>query len=283
MKRRNRNEVKVSGSFIIVSLIAEGVAIGLSIASALTEGVIQSIFIGLTTGIMSSAVVSFAVWAMQKDQERVKANNCRRDFMMQFKILSYKLINNVNMAQNQDTKLSLKDYIKLQHRWFHDYYKRIVAENTTESETELRIKQITQFIEKYERNLRSIFESRIIWEDGNFSDWQLKELKDLYEEFCDCKDYIERNNYKYAFLSFASFLEIFKRVMTEDSFNELEYFNLMQFNYNENGTLTINEEEFNDQEKMFKFAKDFNKIRMENYKKYYGEFAENVNEEQSNG
>lgn len=268
-------------SFIIGEMcILISISIAFISASALVNDWCQALFISIGTGLLASAIVSFAFWEIQRESEKRIACKRRSDFMEQFKILAYNIIHDINWSCGQSTLLSLNDYIKSQHRWFHEYYKKIVAENAAEDETDLRIKQMTQFIKEYTRDLQSAFDARVVWEDGNFSEWQLKELKGLYNEFCDCKDYQESKNYQSAFLSFAWFLEIFKRIMTEDSFDELKYFDLMQFSYDDVGQLTIIDDKFDEKEIMFKFAKNFNQIRHDNYKKYYGKNAE---QEQSNG
>lgn len=273
MKKRKINLFKKSKPFIfyeMMSLISASVAF--VSASGLLNGWWQTVLISIGTGLFTSAIVSFSFWKIQKECEKRIADKRRNDFMKQFKILAYSIVQSksINMFPCQNLTLDLCDYVKNQHRWFHNYWKRIDVNNYTENETALRTEQMTSFINNHAIKLKLLFDERVTWGEGNFSEWQLSELKGLYGYFCESKYYIENKNYKSAFLSFAWFFEIFMRIVTQDEFDELKHFNLIKFMYDELGNLSISEEEFDKKEPMIKFAKDFNKIRHENNKNLYG-------------
>lgn len=225
---------------------------------------LQVLFISLGTGLLSSAVVSLTFWVIQYEKELRTANKRRKEFMWKFKILVYEMITYLNMASCQNEELSLEDFIKLHQRWFHEYYKKLVANNGNEDDTNLRIKQINNFIESFYVDFEILFNSRTIWEDGNFSKRQLSELQDLYKKFYESLNYSKNQNCKQLFLSFAWFLEDFKNILVEIEFKELENFKLLHFNYSEKGNLKISDKEFNEKEHIFKFAKEFNELSITN-------------------
>lgn len=163
--------------------------------------------------------------------------------------------------------MSLEEYIKNQHRWFHEYYKQIVANNTNDKETQKRINQINIFIASTLALFQQCFEYSYSWKEGEYTDWQKTELYNIYLDYKNTQIYLQNNNYKRAFLEFAFLLETLKRI--SDEFEELKTFNLLCFSYNSNGELTIQTGRFEEKETMFKFAREFNAIREKNYKKYY--------------
>lgn len=281
MKKRKKKLFKKQTPFIvyeIVSLVL--LSLVLISTSSLLEGWWQTLLISLGTGVLASAIVSYAFWKIQKESENRISKQKRALFMYDAKICFYNLIGCIDFVRSKSCEYSLEEYIKNQHRWFHEYYKKLIADNEDKAETELRIKQLDNFIEEMDIQLCSLFESNATWKEGNFDEWQLSELRSLFKVYNETKIYFSKNNYKQAFLSFAEFLEVFKRVLTGNKFEELHDFTLITFSYDENGNLTMNEEDFEEQESFFKFAKNFNRIRHENYIKYYGKNAE---QEQNNG
>ncbi len=52
-------------------------------------------------------------------------------------------------------------------------------------------------------------------------------------------------------------------------FLELSNFNLLKFEYDENGNMSIHESAFEEKEPDFKFAGEFQEVRQQNYIKYY--------------
>ncbi|MGN0805761.1 MAG: hypothetical protein ACI4MC_01875, partial [Candidatus Coproplasma sp.] len=242
MKKRMKKLNKKPKPFIFyesLSLVSLSISL-IALSSIFDDGSWwQTLFISLGTGVIASAIVSLAFWVIQRENEKRTACKRRFEFMGQFKILSYNILHDINYSQFNGEELSLNEFIKAQHRWFHEYYKRMVANNTEDYETELRVKQITLFVKIYHRKFISIFENRVVWEDGDFSEHQLEELKKMYNEFYDVIDFLNNKDYMQAFLSMASFLETFKRIMTEDGFKELLNFDLMRFNYDKSGHMNI--------------------------------------------
>lgn len=280
-KQKSNEKENKERSFIICEMsILISISLAFISVSWLVNNWCQALFISIGTGLLASAIVSYAFWKIQKESENRIAKQKRALFMYDAKICFYNLIGSIDFATNVSCECSLEEYIKNQHRWFHEYYKKLVADNEDKAETELRIKQLNNFIEDIDMQFCSLFESNATWKEGNFDEWQISELRSLFKDYNETKIYFNKNNYKQAFLCFAEFLEVFKRVMSGNKFEELRNFTLITFSYDENGELTVNEEDFEKQESFFKFAKSFNRIRHENYIKYYGKNAER---EQNNG
>lgn len=267
-------------AFIFGTIVLAGISICLISISSQYEGFTQTLLVSIGTGLLSSAIVSFAFWVIQHIVDVRKKEKQRYLFMKQIRILFYNMLYDINWSPLNDTTLELNEYIKAQHRWFHDYYKRLVADNGSDSETNQRIKQIKKFNETYSLKMKNIFDGRVVWEESNFTDWQLSELSSLYDDFCECVDYIAQNEFQCAFLFFASFLEVLMRILCKDKFVELNNFACLKYVYDSNGKLKRIDDEFYEKEPDFKFAKDFNAIRYSNYRKYYGK---DTKQEQNNG
>lgn len=73
-----------------------------------------------------------------------------------------------------------------------------------------------------------------------------------------------------AFLVFSDWLEVFKRILCCDKFIELSNFPLFEFKFDKQGRLSVIGNEFEEREQNFKFAREFNSIRIRNYINRYG-------------
>lgn len=283
MKKR-RNQHKKRDSLLAIEMLSlVGIAIIAINLSLQQTGWLQNLLIGIGTGLLTSAIVSFTFWFIQKINEDTVAVKLRRNFIEQFKIFAFQLLGGINMTPCQNKTLSLNEYIKLQHRWFHEYYKKLIADNGNDAETELRENQIKKFIKEYTVDIDLLFRPTENWKEGDFSDNQVYELNGLYGEVYKCKYYSKNQQNMSSFLAFASFLEILKRILCDDNFVELQNFTLLKFKYDETGKMQLVDEEFNNKEILFKFAKEFNMIRTKNYKKYYGKKIENQKGDTNNG
>lgn len=280
MKKIKFSIIKEKMIWLIISLICWSSI--LITTSLLVTGWWQTLFISLGTGLAASAIVTFVFWRYQKEQEKRLAMKIRKDFMERAKILFYNLVIGIDFAKNVEKgEYTIEQYIKIQHRWFHEYYKKLVADNEVDFETEIRVQHLYKFLNENGWQIIEVLNTKN-FDEGNFSDWEVRELKSLYDDYTTTKLLLENMNYKKSFLWFSSFLETFKRVISNDSFTELQNFELLKFSYNEEGLVTVIDNNFYDKESFLKFAKEFNQIRNENYKQYYGKES-NVEENKNNG
>lgn len=252
-------------------------AIVFCLASYFVCGWVQNFLLGLGTGLLTSTIISFCFSVYQRKNEKIQAYQKRIDFMEKLKVCIYNLLPKINFSKIRNKVLSLEAYIKEQHRWFHDYYKRIIADNEVERQTQERKNQLVKF---YNNTVDFImtFDAYHMTQDV-YSEWQIKEIKSFRDDYELSKNLVERGKYCEAFLHFSSWLEVFKRLICADRFMELSSFMLIEFKYNEECVLSINYDKFEEQESFFKFARQFNAIRKNNYKKQYG--TDNFFEEKS--
>lgn len=139
---------------------------------------LQNLLLGLTTGFFTSALISIVMLFYQRKNEQIQAYQDRIAFMEEFKIVCYNLLNNdLDMAKEANIQINLEEYVKKQHRWFHDYYKYMVANNEDEEQTKIRIAQLKNFYQKT-AYCKSFIEHCKIYKLA-YTDWQLKEFKCL--------------------------------------------------------------------------------------------------------
>lgn len=269
-----------SKSTLIIIVLFHISAILICVGFWCCDGRIQNLLIGLGTGTMTSAIVSIVFNISSKERNRRNQletqKEVRKIMMDDFKVLYYNVIHYINFAPIKNQNITLEDYIKSQHRWFHEYYKRMVADNTDKNETLKMVEQIKEFISDSSVLMQQCFEYNTSWKSGHYTDWQKKELSNAYLGYKNTQTYLQNNDYQSSFLEFAFFLETLKRLANE--FDELKTFAFLSFSYDNDGKLTIQTESFEEHESMFKFAREFNEIRKNNYKKYYSKDTTGGNE-----
>ncbi|MBR6633526.1 MAG: hypothetical protein IKL05_04390 [Clostridia bacterium] len=235
--------------------------------SLICEGWQRDLLMGLGTGAGTSALVSLVFYLNDKQIKKRESLNQRIAFMHEFRFLYWNVITSINFDKCNGVVLSLEDYVKRQHRWYHEYYKRTVAKSATEEETRLRIERLKEFIASSIARFQELFEYDSAWKNGDYTSWQKTELSGLYVEFKNVRIFLDCNDYESAILEFAYLLERIKRMASE--FTELKSFELLRFEYDENGSLHIDVSLFEEKEVDFKFAREFNEIRRSNYIKHY--------------
>ena len=236
----------------------------------------QSLFLSLGTGAAMSALVSWIFYINDKLVKKRERLDARIVFMDDFKFLYNNIIKSINFDKKTSVTIDAENYIKNQHRWYHEYYKRIVANSDTEEETATRIKQLWSFMDSTKIKFCECFEYNSNWKNGEYSERQRKEITYIFSSYRNIESYIESEDYIPAFFEFSYFLECIKRMSKE--FVELSNFNLLSFTYDDLGNLRINTDKFEANEPMFKFAREFNDIRNQNYKKYYSEKSREGND-----
>lgn len=267
------SEIKSICIFYVLFFLA---VVLIHIGICMKDSTCQNLFLGLGTGATTSALVSLVFYLNDKEIKKRERLKARKTFMEDFKILFHNIVYSIDYDTRNNETISLEEYIKDQHRWYHEYYKRMVANNIDEKETADRINSLKEFISDNIIRFQQCFEYDTSWKNGEFSDWQRKEITQIYLGFKDSQTYLENKQYKSAFLEFAYFLEVIKRLSTE--FVELNNFNLLTFSYDTKGLLTIQKEKFEEKETTFKFAREFNEIRQRNYKKYYAKETSEEND-----
>lgn len=257
------SELKSIALFAFLAIIASV----LILISVKYVGWLQNLFLGLGTGAATSALVSIVFYLNDKQIKIREQINCRDIFMYEFKILYRNIIYSINFDYSKGATLDFETYVKKQHRWYHEYYKRMIADNYTDIETKARKECLEEFVSLNLPRFEQIFEYSSEWKKGNYTSWQKTELLNFYNEFKSIQIHLERNNYKASFFEFSYLLERIKRLCGE--FLELRNFNFLKFEYDNKGNMRIEDTIFEEKEPDFKFAREFQDIRNKNYVKYY--------------
>lgn len=236
------------------------------INSARLEGFLQNLLLGLGTGTATSALVSLVFYINDLLHRKRESERKRDQFLKDFKILIFNIVRSIEFDINSSGIFSYQDYVKTQHRWYHEYYKKMVADNYTKTEVDSRLMDMSRFVDNYSVDVKNCLASKNNWSDCGFSPFQSSELSNLYYNFTSTESFIKSSNIKLAFLYFSSFLEIVKRLPEE--FKELGSFQLLQFTV-DNKTLTIDYSEFGKKEPFLKFVSEFSELRTSIYKERY--------------
>ena len=226
-------------------------------------------FIGLATGALSSLAVTIVINVIQERREKLDSLLRRKKNAQEFKILFYNIILHCDMSVEQDGLYNLEEFLYSQHRWFHEFHKKITAKNFIEEEKVSRLQQIKDFIARVDAQFQLYFVNKNIWQDLTFTEDEQDLLRNLLEFYQEIKIDIELGRIDHAILCFSSFLGVLKQVMCELNIEELTNFNLMKFQY-ANSRWKFLLGEFEKVETFFAFARQFNTIRRNNYITQYG-------------
>lgn len=249
--------------FFILAIIA-CILIQKSLGS---DGWLQNLFLSLGTGAATSAIVSLVFYindALIKSRERMYH---RLIFMKEFKYLYFNLLHIINFEQSNNCNFNLEAYIKKQHRWYHEQYKRMIAKNTTQTDIDVRIQKIEIFLSSFLERFNQIFEYHNDWKNCEFNYWQEKLLVDFYADVKTIQFLMNENDHASIILRFAYFIERLRQLPSV--FHELKNFDLLNFQYNDNGQLLVDTKSFEENETEFKSYRSFHEIREKNYIEYY--------------
>ena len=166
-----KSEMDASKKKLVLELVAFGMGVLLGIlamvliaaSSCIKEPWTQSLLLSLGTGAAMSALVSWVFYLHDKLVKKREKIDARIVFMYDFKILYHNMINAMDFDERSSVTINTEQYIKNQHRWYHEYYKRIVAGSDTEEETGVRIKRLQSFMDSMKIKFRECFEYNLNW------------------------------------------------------------------------------------------------------------------------
>ena len=253
----------------IVALISIPLAIGVVfiLIGLIKTDHVQNLLFGLGTGAVTSFLVSLMFYVLDiliSKKHKLKNHD---KFIIHFKMLFYRAIEISNFSTLNDGEYNLRDYLKLQHRWYHDYFKRMIAKSDTEIETKKRLEDLIQYIESEEYYYENLFIWNTVWQNSLFSDEQLCLIEDVYLHYKAVVISIKNKKTQRAFLEFSLLLETFCKIL--DSIDEFKSFKLVKISAKDN-QLLFKYDEFEKEEHLFKFVREFSEIREKNYEKEYG-------------
>lgn len=262
-KRLLHSDMKSLAMFAFLVLLA----CVLICCSCSSTGWVQNLLVGLGTGAVTSASVSLVFYLNDKQIKLRERLRSRMLFMKKFKTLYYNFVFAMDFERRKDETVGLETYIKNQHRWHHDYYKKMVAGSDNEEETKVRIEQLKIFMLRNSAQIRACFEYSDDWENGEYDTWQRSMLSRFHRGIIETQIALELGNSRLAFFEFTYLLEEAKKLWS--GFEELKNFGLLTFTYDSDGELNVNDSKFEDKEKFFKYAKQFNEARIQNYMKCF--------------
>lgn len=225
------------------------------------ECVDKDLFIGLGTGAATSFVVSGVFYLINELNTKMKELKNRDKFIFDFKSLLYRSIDIIDFASLNDGEYDFQQYLKEQHRWFHNYVKKMDANADTDGETQKRLTDLTNYINSEEFMYRLAFGSPFLWRNSGFNKYQIIEIESLYKNFETLLISLKNQQLYRLFLTFSEIFDDINRTL--DLFSELESFKLLKINI-KNGRSEIIYKNFEEKEPLFKFIREFNNIRHEN-------------------
>ena len=234
------------------------------------QGFQRDLNLSLGTGILSSFLVSLAFVFAGKTTAKVKAIKQRTSFLFDFKTLLHSLITYLDFDKSIDSTMNYVDYLKIQHRWFHEYYKRTVAKNSSLRETNIRKKQISDFYIAQSAWIKQYFEFDNRWRECELSESEKILLKSIYIAFKKTEISIEQKSTKQLFYDFAFFIEWLSRL--PDTFQELKNFNLIAISSKE-GEINFDFSKFYEKEKFLAGVNSIHETRQKQYIKNYSKKA----------
>ena len=107
-----------------------------------SSGIQRDICLSMGTGLITSSIVSLLFVFAGKTMRRIESMKQRESFLLDFKMILHSLIIYLDFDKTLDSTLGYTDFIKKQHRWFHEYYKKAFEKNASLKETSLRKKHI---------------------------------------------------------------------------------------------------------------------------------------------
>lgn len=100
--------------------------------------------------------------------------------MNDLRVFYYRFITSIDFDKNHIGEFSLKDYIKIQHRWFHETYKKMNDNAATNEEIKNRLNELENFIYREEWIFNKTFNDRNRWLQATFKETQLSKIDTIF-------------------------------------------------------------------------------------------------------
>ena len=232
-----------------------------------SSGIQRDICLSMGTGLITSSIVSLLFVFAGKTMRRIESMKQRESFLLDFKMILHSLITYLDFDKSLDSTLGYADFIKKQHRWFHEYYKKAFAKNVSLKETNLRKKQISDFFKTQSIWIKQCFEFDNRWKNSYLTQSEKSLLSNLYVSYKKTEVSMEQKSSTQAFYDFAFFLEWLSRL--PDTFRELKHFKLISVSLEDN-EIRFDYSEFYKKEKILAGIDSFHETRNKKYLENYG-------------
>ena len=226
------------------------------------EGFRRELSLSIGTGILTSFLVSLAFVFAGKTTAKIEAIKQRGSFLFDLKALLHSMITYLNFDKTIDSPVDFANFLKIQHRWFHEYYKRTVAKNSSLKETNIRKKQISDFYIAQSAWIKQYFEFDNRWKNCDLNEYEKILLNRIYISFKKTEISIEQKSYKQQFCNYAFFIEWLSRL--PDTFPELKNFKLITVS-SKDGEINYDFSKFYEKEKFLAGVNSIHETRQKQY------------------
>ena len=231
--KKQKNEKNFWGK--IFPLILLFPAILSIIKFSLTEWKYADIFLNIAIGLLTSSIVTIAFEKIQQYKDLQEKKRKRAAFLLELKLFMAGTLDYIDFSKGNVDILSLDDYFKLQHRYFHEHYKKMYASNANQKETQCRVEQMKWFYGEMDIHLKVILGSTYDWKECGFNLEESHRITEVYKNYCRGRLYLEKEDFLRAIASFAVFLDELRLLLLE--IEELNTFRMIRFDY-KNGNLS---------------------------------------------
>ncbi len=176
--------------------------------------------------------------------------------------LFYAIIWNIGCFANVEGHYNCVDFLQECHRYYHNHYKKIIANSKEFKDTKDRIELINSFCEIYDGDFKQL-------EKLYFSNYVLNEidshLDTLFLAYTNLSNVNKSNTHR--IFSMGELLNTI-RILIERQEN-LSELKLIEVDIKEND-IHVDTRNLKQIEPLIKFIEEFNEIRLKNYKNEYG-------------
>ena len=214
-------------------------------------------------GILASGLVSLFFLSYESYNARIWALRIRANFLDALTLFIYFNIPELTIEGEPTQTYTFSEFMHLQHRQFHDYYKRNEIVNPKGNNL---FQYLSSYISQSQDRIQELFFVYTFPSlEGIFSKQELAYFQGFRNAFQRTQNSAKSNNTIAAIYYFSVYLDDISSMVKY--VDELKVLDKIVVTLDENGQATFNRDEFYSSEPNIKFADQFASIRSENYAK----------------
>lgn len=270
-KAQNKiNFIRLLALFLMVSLFVTG---GILVTQGAVHDNDDISNIGI--GILASGLVSLIFLAYEGYNAKIATLRSRANFLDSLSRFIYNNIPQIAVKGEPAKTYSFSQYIHLQHRQFHDYFKK---NELIDSEGANLLRALTSYIFYTEDRMQALFSDySFVALQGAFDKRELSYFLGFRDSFQRTRNSIQRDNSIQAIYNFSSYLDLISSMVV--TIGEMNVFNKMTITLEESGQAVFNRTEFYACEKDYRMSDEFIARRSANYAKMRHEEKASVEKE----
>ena len=256
-KTQNRiNIIRLFARFLMLGLFVLG---GVLVAKGSNLKNTELSNIGI--GILASGLVSLIFLAYEGYNEKIAALRSRANFLDSLSRFIYNNIPEIRVIGEPEKTYLFSDYIHLQHRQFHDYYK---MNDLVDSEGKKLFHALTSYIFSAEDRIQALFSDySFLALQTAFDKRELGYFLGFRDSFQRTRSCIQRKDFIRAIYNFSIYLELISNIVRY--IEEMKVFNKIAITFDESGQATFNRTEFYACEEDYERSDEFIARRAANY------------------